>query len=63
MTTSTLSVLPQDPTLHLQHPTPTTIHGRDGVYVRCEACRSLMRFLIVTPNGRQLCRRCHKEGV
>jgi hypothetical protein len=32
--------------------------GRDGVYVRCEGCNSLLRFLIRTKDGRDLCKRC-----
>ena len=31
--------------------------GRDGVYVRCEGCGSLLRFLIRSKEGRDLCKR------
>jgi len=59
MPATALSALPHVPALH---PATTTIHGREGVFVRCEGCHSLMRFLIVTPDGRQICRRCQREG-
>ena len=32
--------------------------GRDGVYVRCDGCGSLLRFLIRARDGRDLCKRC-----
>ena len=32
--------------------------GRDGVYVRCDGCDSLLRFLIRSKDGRDLCKRC-----
>lgn len=32
--------------------------GLGGVYVRCDSCESLMRFLIRTKDGRDLCKRC-----
>lgn len=35
--------------------------GRDGVYVRCERCGSLLRFLIRSKDGRDLCKRCLDE--
>lgn len=31
---------------------------RDGVYVRCDGCGSLLRFLIRAKDGRDLCKRC-----
>jgi hypothetical protein len=34
------------------------VGGRDGVYVRCEGCGSLLRFLIRSKDGRDLCKRC-----
>ena len=41
-------------------PTPQSVvtGGRDGVYVRCEGCGSLLRFLIRSKDGRDLCKRC-----
>jgi hypothetical protein len=41
-------------------PTPHTLvsGGRDGVYVRCEGCGSLLHFLIRSKDGRDLCKRC-----
>jgi hypothetical protein len=41
-------------------PTPhsAVVGGRDGVYVRCEGCGSLLRFLIRTKDDRDLCKRC-----
>jgi uncharacterized Zn finger protein len=41
-------------------PTPHVVvaGGRDGVYVRCDNCGSLLRFLIRTKDGRDLCKRC-----
>ena len=35
--------------------------GRDGVYVRCDGCGSLLRFLIRSKDGRDLCKRCIDE--
>ena len=35
--------------------------GRDGVYVRCDGCGSLLRFLIRSKDGRDLCKRCLGE--
>ena len=35
--------------------------GRDGVYVRCDGCGSLLRFLIRSNDGRDLCKRCLDE--
>ena len=32
--------------------------GRDGVYVRCDGCGSLLRFLIRSKDGRDLCKHC-----
>ncbi len=31
---------------------------RDGVYVRCDGCGSLLRFLIRAKDGSDLCKRC-----
>jgi hypothetical protein len=44
-------------------PTPHSLAsgGRDGVYVRCEGCGSLLRFLIRSKHGRDLCKRCLDE--
>lgn len=35
--------------------------GRDGVYLRCDGCGSLPRFLIRAKDGRDLCKRCLDE--
>lgn len=39
----------------------SVVNGRDGVYVRCEGCGSLLRFLIRSKDGRDLCKRCLDE--
>jgi hypothetical protein len=31
---------------------------REGVYLRCEGCGSLLRFLLRAKDGRDLCKRC-----
>lgn len=39
----------------------SVVGGRDGVYVRCDGCGSLLRFLIRSKDGRDLCKRCIDE--
>ena len=39
-------------------PHSVVLAGRDGVYVRCDGCGSLLRFLIRIKDGRDLCKRC-----
>jgi hypothetical protein len=39
----------------------TLIPERDGVCLRCEGCGSLLRFLIRSKDGRDLCKRCLDE--
>ena len=39
-------------------PHSTVAGSRDGVYMRCEGCGSLLRFLIRSKDGRDLCKRC-----
>jgi formylmethanofuran dehydrogenase subunit E len=62
MPTNEFSVYPPKPPFRFQNPL-SIIKGRDGVYVRCDKCRSLMHYVIEKSDGRQLCRRCYREGV
>lgn len=41
-------------------PTPHSVVAgcHDGVYVRCDGCGSLLRFLIRSKDDRDLCKRC-----
>lgn len=41
-------------------PTPHSVisGARDGVYVRCDGCGSLLCFLIHSKDGRDFCKRC-----
>jgi hypothetical protein len=39
-------------------PHSTVTGSRDGVYMCCEGCDSLLRFLIRSKDGRDLCKRC-----
>jgi hypothetical protein len=39
----------------------TYAYDRDGVYLRCEGCGSLLRFLLRSKDGRDLCVRCTRD--
>ena len=40
---------------------PLVTSGLDGVYVECDSCHHLLKFLVRLKDGRQVCLRCRDD--
>jgi hypothetical protein len=42
-------------------PRSASCNSRDGLFLRCEVCGQLKRFLVRRKDGREVCTRCENE--